>query len=229
MKIEIDFINLTFILKKITRKIRGIFLSFFSSFSNRFQRARGSLFRRRVPKIRLRAVILVFCVLALGGFYYRFFRIPKSDSQTEDNLRFSQTISVGKTLKFPALIDSGKYQGEISLTVVSAEKTNEVLVQNKPVRAKQGKFFLIVDLELENESTKTLGLVSSDLIRLVAGGNGKRIAPDLHNKQVLISPVSVKSDRVGFVVTAPENISLALELGEFYKTREIRERVDLNF
>lgn len=193
------------------------------------KKLREILAKRKFPKIGRRFVVVaVICLLAFGGIY-RFYLTPKLHQPKKNDLKFSQVTPVDKTLNFPAITNTGKYQGEISLTIVSTEMTNEVLVKNQPVRTKQGKFFLIVNLELENESTEKLGLVSSDLIRLRIGENGKKIAPDLHNKQVLISPVSVKTDKVGFVVTGSENIPLALELGEFYRTREVREKIELEF
>lgn len=189
--------------------------------------------KRRLPRIRPGFILVIFIFLiALGGIY-RLYGISKlrqpKNTESRDNVKFSQVIPVDKTLEVPALNSKGKYEGEISLRVVSAEKTNEVLVQNKPIRAKPDRFFLIVNLELENKSIDKLGLVSSDLARLVVGENGRKIAPDLHNRQVLIAPVSVKTDKVGFVVIGPQNVPLALELGEFYKTKEVKEKIELNF
>jgi hypothetical protein len=202
----------------------------FSLLSIFFQKVREALVKRKFPKIKFRFLFIIVIFLLVGGvIYYRVYAKRKVLQPIQANPKFSQEIPINKTLKFPAIISDGTYQGEISLTMVSAEKTNEVLVQNNPVRAREGRFFLIVNLELANESTEKLGFISSDIIRLATGENGKRLAPDLHNQQVLIAPVSVKSDRVGFVVTGSENMPLALDLGEFNKSQEVIERVELNF
>lgn len=184
---------------------------------------------KKLAKVRARFLVVAAFGLVLFGGVYRFYKTSKLRQPARNKPKFSQIISVDRTLRFPAILSNGKYGSEIALAVVSVEKTNEVFVQNKPVRAKAGKFFIIVNLELENDSTERLGLVSSDLIRLRIGEKGRRIAPDLHNRQVLVAPVSVKSDKVGFVVTGPQDIALTLELGEFYRTKKVREEIELRF
>lgn len=202
----------------------------FSCFSSSKKTNKASLDSRvpaRLPKILLR-LVLALIILAIGGGAFRYFVLPKIVSQRK-NGRFSQVVSLQKTVTFPAILDSGKYDGEISLSVVSAERTNEVMVKNNPIRANKDRFFLIINLELKNESTQKVGVVSSDLVRLNVGKNGTKLAPDLHNKLVLVSPVSTKSDKVGFVVVGQSGIPLSLELGEFYKNKEVKEKIEIKF
>lgn len=198
----------------------------FSRFSSP-KKTKKTPFSSRLPKILLR-LVLVLIILVIGWGAFRFYVVPKIISQRE-NGRYSQIVPLQKTVIFPALLDSGKYNGEISLSVVSAERTNEVMVKNKPIRANKDRFFLIINLELKNESTQKVGVVTSDLLRLKVDKNGTKLAPDLHNKLVLVSPVSTKSDKVGFVVVGQTGIPLTLELGEFYKNKEVKEQIEINF
>lgn len=207
---------------KFFSNLKQKIFSRFSS-SKKTNKAPGS----KLPKILLR-LVLVLIILAIGWGAFRFYVLPKIVSQKK-NGRYSQIIPLQKTVIFPALLDSGKYNGEISLSVVSAERTNEVMVKNNPIRANKDRFFLIINLELKNESTQKVGVVSSDLVRLKVGENGTELAPDLHNKLVLVSPVSTKSDKIGFVVVGQEGIPLTLELGEFYKSKEVKEKIEIKF
>lgn len=198
----------------------------FSRFSSSKKTNKTSL-GSRLPKILLR-LVLVLIILIIGWGAFRYYVLPRIVSQRR-NGRYSQVVPLQKTVIFPALLDSGKYSGEISLSVVSVERTNEVTVKNKPIRASKDRFFLIINLELKNESTQKVGVVSSDLLRLKVGQNGTKLAPDLHNKLVLVSPVSTKSDKVGFVVVGQAGIPLTLELGEFYKNKEVKEKIEIKF
>lgn len=198
----------------------------FSCFSSS-KKTEKTPFSSRLPKILLR-LVLVLIILVIGWGTFRFYVQPKIVSQKK-NGRYSQVVPLQKTVIFPALLDSGKYNGEISLSVVSAERTNEVMVKDKPIRASKDRFFLIINLQLKNESTQKLGVVSSDIVRLKVGENGTRLAPDLHNKLVLVSPVSTKSDKIGFVVVGQPGIPLTLELGEFYKNKEIKDKIEIKF
>ncbi len=117
----------------------------------------------------------------------------------------AKTVSstLGKSFDFPALNNSGKPTGnnKIKFTVASAEKTNQVLVNDKIYTAKNNKLFLIINLELKNDAAQQLNILPGDLIRLSYNGDeSNKYAPDLHNNLVPIAAISTKLDRIGFVI-----------------------------
>lgn len=118
----------------------------------------------------------------------------------------SVSVKVEKSFDFPALNNQGKQtNNKIKFTIASVEKTNQVLVNDKTFTAKNNKLFLIVNLELKNDSTQTLNILPGDLIRLIYRSDEEnKFAPDLHNNLVPIAAISTKFDRVGFVI--PDNI-----------------------
>lgn len=138
----------------------------------------------------------------------------------------SQTLTLDKNFEFPGLDDTGKKKDKIGLKISQVEKTNQVIVQEKNYTAKNNKAFLIVNLELKNETTKRLNIFPGDLIRLVVDGQEeKKFAPDLHNNYVQVAPISTKIDRLGFVID--ENTKdLKLQVGEL---DEEKETLEINF
>lgn len=135
----------------------------------------------------------------------------------------SQTITLDKKFEFPGFNEAGKKKGTIELKIIEVEKTNQVIVQDKNYTAKNNKIFLIINLELKNETTKRLNIFPGDLIRLIVDDQEKKkFAPDLHNNYVLISPISTKIDRIGFVID--QNFkNLKLQVGELDEEKEILE------
>lgn len=135
------------------------------------------------------------------------------------------TVSIEKSFDFPALNNSGVKAGnnKIKFTVASAEKTNQVLVNDKSFTAKNDKMFLIINLELKNEATIAYNIFPGDLARLAYSGNDDdKFAPDLHNNMVLVSAISTKLDRVGFVI--PQEIKdFKLFIGEIEGKKETVE------
>lgn len=116
----------------------------------------------------------------------------------------AKTIStqISKSFDFPALNNQGKAtNNKIKLTIASAEKTNQVLVNDKVYTAKNNKLFFIINLELKNDVAQQMNILPGDLVRLTYNNDEEnKYAPDLHNNLVPIAALSTKLDRVGFVV-----------------------------
>lgn len=136
----------------------------------------------------------------------------------------AKTISaeISKSFDFPALNNSGKPAGnnKIRLTIASAEKTNQVLVNDKVYTAKNSKLFLIINLEFKNDISQPLNILPGDLIRLSYNGDeSNKFAPDLHNNLVPVAAISTKLDRIGFVI--PEKAKdFKLYIGELEGKKE---------
>lgn len=135
----------------------------------------------------------------------------------------SQILPINKKFTFPGLDEAGKKKGKLDLNITTVEKTNQVIVQEKTYTAKNGKIFLIINLELKNESTSRLNIFPGDLIRLVVNGvEDKKLAPDLHNNYVNVAPLSTKIERVGFVIDSQAQ-GLKLQVGELEEDKEVIE------
>lgn len=135
---------------------------------------------------------------------------PNSSKNGVGNAAPARSVSekVGKSFDYPALSSQGKQtNNKIKFTIASVEKTNQVLVNDKTFTAKNNKLFLIINLELKNDSTQMLNILPGDLIRLTYSGDEEnKFAPDLHNNLVPIAAISTKLDRVGFVI--PDSIKV---------------------
>jgi len=126
----------------------------------------------------------------------------------------SQLLEVNRKFTFDGLDETGKKKGKLEMVITTAEKTDSVIVQDKNYTAKNNKTFLILNLELINDSKDRLNIFPGDLIRLVVNNQEeKKFAPDLHNNYINVAPISTKIERVGFVIDASAN-NLKLEIGE---------------
>lgn len=169
-------------------------------------------------KVKLIIVLLIIFALIFSLLKIVKNRTSKQVSSNAKVLSSVKTLIVNKPFTFPALDNQGKKAGEIKLTITSAEKNPDVLVKDQVYKAKEGKLFLIVNLELQNDSTGRLNIFPGDLIRLIVGQEDKKYAPDLHNNVVMVAPISTKIDRIGFVINSDAK-NLKLLVGELEKKK----------
>lgn len=131
------------------------------------------------------------------------------------------TYTINKSYTFTGVDNAGREKGKISLAMTTAEKVTEVVVRDQTFRARNNKVFLLVNLELTNSSSTPLNIFPGDLMRLTYNGvEEKKYSPDLHNNLVLVSPISTKPDRVGFVIPNDAK-NLKLQVGELDGKKEI--------
>ncbi len=168
---------------------------------------------------RRKKLIIILTVIILALISFRIF-LAKRYSPSIPKPKVV-AVSVDKGYDFPALNNQGKPTGsKIKLKIAQVEKTNQVIVKDQTFTAKNNKLFLIVNLELKNDATTPLNLLPGDLIRLTYNNDdNNKYAPDLHNNLVLISAISTKLDRVGFVI--PDNArNFKLLIGELEGKKE---------
>lgn len=133
----------------------------------------------------------------------------------------SITATIAKSFDFPAFNNQGKPSGgKMKFTITNAEKTNQVMVNDKVIPAKNDKLFLILNIELKNDATTSNNIFPGDLIRLAYNTDEEnKFAPDLHNNFVSVAALSTKLDRVGFVV--PNNAkNFKIYVGELEGKKE---------
>lgn len=173
---------------------------------------------------RKKLVIGILVILLLFGGYR--ILIARNNDKGQQPAK-GVTAKVDKSFDFAALNSQAKpVVNKIKLKIADVEKTNQVLVRDQTYTAKNNKLFLIVNLELKNDATIPLNILPGDLVRLTVGTDEEnKFAPDLHNNLVLVSALSTKLDRIGFVIPQ-EAKNFKIYIGELEGKKEI---VDVNF
>jgi len=170
-----------------------------------------------------RFVIGLVIVLALLIILTSPIRKTKGSAGTAKSL----TATVDRSFEFPALDNQGKQtKNIIKFKINGVEKTNQVLVKDQVFTAKNNKLFLIVNIDLRNDATVPLNIITGDLVRLsIADNKDTRYAPDLHNNLVSVAAISTKIDRVGFVIPDTAK-SFVLYVGQIEGEKQ---EISLNF
>lgn len=135
------------------------------------------------------------------------FQLETKSSQANKTWTFAATDRAGTAI--PA---------KLTFIVTTVEKTNQIYVKNKPIRTTADKRFLVVSLELKNDTDKRVYFYSSDFVRLAAA-DGKKFEADFKNPRFEVAPFSTKKDKLAFLVDADQK-SFDLQIGEVAGTRE---------
>lgn len=164
-----------------------------------FQKESFKRFFRSYKKVLISAVVVL---VLLGGF----FALKSGGSLQAENGTISvgsgdvSTVEVNRRFEVPIKNQDGSETGEnLGITITKIEKTNNILIQNNPAKTKPGKIFLVINLEIQNDTRKQLKVRPVDMVRLI-GQDGKNYAPDVHNNEVSAEPISLRKTRVGYVV-----------------------------
>lgn len=183
--------------------------------------------RQNRPK-KILTLLLIFALLSVAAFgLSRIILSRQVSAQKQEKAQQptfqKQTINLDKVFTFPGLDEKGRKRDDLELKITELEKTDQVVVQDKTYTAQNDKIFLIVNLEIKNDTAKNLNIFPGELVRLIIDEQEeKKFAPDLHNNYVLVSPDSTKVDRVGFVIN--QNFkSLKLQIGELEEKKEFIE------
>lgn len=170
-------------------------------------------------KINRKVLVAAIIVLAILIGYIVYSQVLRSRQIVISN-QTTASVPIEKSYRFVATNSTGEATEEnLTLTISSAYKTRDILIQGKLAKARSGKAFLILNLEVDNPYQSKQFLAPVDLIRLI-DEQDKKFAPDVHNDQVEIEPISVKKTRVGFVID--ESISqFKLQIGEIGGAKDI--------
>ena len=134
----------------------------------------------------------------------------------------AKQTAIGKRLEIPIRTAKGvETADKLIITSTTVDRANRILIQGKPATARDTKAFLIINLEIENSTVNQLTVRPVDFIRLQDDA-GRNFAPDVHNDDVTVEPVSIKKTRVGFVVDESQNTFKFL-FGELNGTKEVVE------
>ena len=178
------------------------------------------------PKIAIAFLVFFLAVVVVA------FKIAKPNQAVSNsigsitsNTNSSAKVNVGRRFEVPIKNKDGSETGEkLGITITTIEKTNEILIKNSPAKTKNGKIFLVLNIEIQNDTKKQLTVRPVDMVRLI-GDDLRSYAPDVHNNEVSAEPVSLRKTRVGYVVDQSKN-NFKLLVGE---VRGQQEPIEVSF
>lgn len=164
-------------------------------------------------------VVLGFTLLGRGGS-----KTKKGSQQSQvQSSNAKATVDINKDFEFKA-VNVKKERKSVRLTLLSAERKDEIKVKGETRTLPKGEDYLLLRLEIDNTTSEKLAITPSDLIRL-EDENGKLFAPDYHNGAIVLEPLSVKRDLVSFMTTAKDK-QFSLRIGELDGEKE---KIDISF
>jgi uncharacterized protein YxeA len=130
----------------------------------------------------------------------------QSDNNTSSNTADIQKAQIDQDFDINTFDTSGNpSQQTVTMSIKSAEKTPEILVKGNPATAKNGSRFLVLNVDLTNNTTDRLITTPLNLVRLVI--NDQKRAPEIYTEEipqikgsVVVEPDSSKLTRIGFVL-----------------------------
>jgi len=168
---------------------------------------------------KLVVIAAAVVIVILGAWYLT--KNSKADNNTV-NLSPVATGNLDKKVAFPIRDKEGKDTGsKLTVTFTTLERANKLLYGGKPLSAKQGKDFVVSNIEIENTTKDRLTVRPVDFIRLQDAG-GKNYAADIQTNSLKVEPLSVKKTRTIFIVNE-EPKTLKFLIGEINGNRETVE------
>src|SRR3989344_7194745 len=109
-------------------------------------------------------------------------------------------VSIGSRFEVPIRKEDGtETPDKLIINLTTADLSKKILIQGKPATSRDTKTFILINFEVENSTSNQLTVRPVDFIRLTDNEN-RTFAPDVHNNDVVVEPISIKKTRVGFVV-----------------------------
>lgn len=164
------------------------------------------------PKVA--AVVAAAVILLIGGIVWVKSGSP-SDTSPNDQTFVSEGNKAEINKKFSIAIRSGdgKETGQqLVVNVPSMQRTDRIIYKGKPLVAREGKDFIIINIEIENSTNNRLTVRPVDFFRLV-GAEGKNYAPDIQTDPVKVEPLSSKNTRTIYIV-GDDQKNLKFMIGE---------------
>lgn len=121
--------------------------------------------------------------------------------------------SINKTFSFPVVNSQGAKVTDVTYTIISVDKQNEIIINGQRAFAVAGRTFFIINIKITNNSNQTVQLQSRDYIRISSDKNTELQAADIHNDPIVIQPISTENTRLGFPIDANAK-SFTLHVGE---------------
>lgn len=120
---------------------------------------------------------------------------------------------LNKKFEFPIRDANGKEVTKIVYLIQNAELRDQIVVKGQRADAIAGRMFLILNLKLTNDYTKTIALSTRDFVRLSVNGSKEKMAFDIHNDPVEVLAGSVKVTRLATAINTTDK-DITLLVGE---------------
>jgi len=167
-------------------------------------------FAKTKPKI----FYAILIILIAAGSYFSYLGIKQSVRKS----LLGESRVLGNSFEITSRAGNGSaLDKKMTINLTNANITNQILIQGERAKTREGKLFLIINMELNNDEPFVVYSFPVDLVRLARGD--KKFAPSVHQGKVEIRPSSTKISNVGFVIDEGEK-NFTLELGEISETKE---------
>lgn len=157
-------------------------------------------------------------ILVIGGVLFWAVSAVKPSPKAADervaikDARAKQTLN--KDYTFPIKDEKGAKVTELKYFLESAELRDEILVKGQRAVAVKGRTFLVLNIKLTNNFSKSIDVNARDYIRVSVNGNSKELyAADIHNDPVNVQAGSTKITRLGFPINDSDK-KITLSIGE---------------
>lgn len=169
----------------------------------------------RLQKYMLPIIALIVIVLVgVGVFVGK--QLNASTTLADQNTQapaIQEQLPINKTFSFPVNDSNGQKVTDISYTITSVDKQDQVIIKGQRASAVSGRTFFIINIKLTNTSSQTIQLNSRDYIRITAGKNSELYAADMYNDPIVVQPLSTEYTRLGFPIDSSEK-QVTLHVGE---------------
>lgn len=171
--------------------------------------------------------IILIVLVGIGLFTFRS-KLPSSASTivsgntSGTDFAPNSTQELRREFQIPIRSADGKDTGDkLVVNFTTVDKSRRIILQGQPATAKDGKVFLILNVDVENSTTNQLSVRPVDFIRMI-DDKGENFAADIHNDVVKVEPISIKKTRVGFIVDESQK-NFKFAVGEIKGSKETAE------
>lgn len=174
-------------------------------------------------------IILGIILLSILGFKL----VAKVKNNTSSKSDPKEIVSTAKQkvelnrefeFKIPIVDDQGRFSvkhEKIKFILTEAEIKEDIKVKGEDRKAKEGQNYLILRIELQNDSPNRLAIISNKYVRLI-GLDEKKYSPDFHNAMVAIDPLSVRRDLVAYIINK-DSKSFKFQVGDLEGEKQMIE------
>lgn len=189
----------------------------------------SDIFKNLVAFVKVHKKAAVFALIIVVGLTFAGISKSRANLKSEalvgTETSSSAQVVVNKSFDVPIKNSDGKPTGQdLKITITSVGESDSILIQNKPAKTKNGKTFLLINMEIQNDTKSELKIKPVDMVRLV-GTDGKTYAADVYNNDVSAEAVSLRKTRIGYVVDKSQR-TFRLLIGE---VRGEQSPIDVNF
>lgn len=170
---------------------------------------------------KTKLIPLVLVVLFILGIVK-----ARMNANTSDVEAAGSPIEINQQVQLRAQNEDGDIlKQSFDITILNAQRQQRVLAKGQWLRARNGKVFLVITMDMKNSLPATLYAEPVDWIRLIEGD--KKIAPTAHQGMVEVRAQSTKETNVAFVVNENEK-KFTLEIGGAYGIDQV-QTLELEF